>query len=79
MQENNLPLYLKPREVEAQIGISIKTLNELKGTVFKKNIHYFIPTGKTYAMWSTSALLGWIKGDDKDLASIIVNNILNIA
>jgi len=78
MQDNNLPLYLRPKDVEAKIGITIKTLNELKNTVFKKNIHYFIPTGKTYTMWSTSALIEWIKGDDNDAASNLVNEILNI-
>ena len=76
---NNLPMYLTPSDVQTKIGISKKTLEELKGTVFIKGIHYFIPTGRKYAMWDRDALLAWVKGDNSDEISDIVNDILNIA
>jgi len=74
---NTLPLYLKPNQVQNSLGISAKTLRELKDTIFIKGVHYFIPTGLTHPLWDRDALLAWIKGDDKDEVSSLVDKILN--
>ena len=74
-----LPMYLPPSEVQSKIGISTKTLLELKDSVFKRGVHYFIPTGKKYALWKTEALIKWIEGDDCSEEDELVADILNIA
>lgn len=73
----NIPMYLRPNQVENEIGISAKMLRELKDTVFKKGTHYFIPAGLTHPLWNRDALLSWINGNDYDEISSLVNDILN--
>lgn len=74
---NDLPMYLRPNQVESQIGISAKTLRDLKDSVFKKGTHYFIPKGLHHPLWDRDALLSWINGNDNDEISSLVNDILN--
>ena len=74
---NNIPMYLKPNQVENFIGISSKTLANLKDTVFIRGIHYSIPNGLKNPLWNRDALLSWINGDSKDEISSLVDNILN--
>jgi len=74
---SNIPMFLRPNQVESEIGISTKLLNELKDTIFKQGIHYFIPDGLKYAMWDRDALLSWMKGSSKSEVDIIVDDILN--
>lgn len=71
------PMYLRPNQVESQIGISAKILRDLKDIVFQKGIHYFIPQGLHHPLWNRDALLEWISGDETDNISSIVNDILN--
>ena len=73
---HNLPMYLRPNEVETKIGISSKTLRDLKDTVLIKGIHYFIPHGLTHPLWNRDALLAWINGDTQDNVSALVDEIL---
>lgn len=72
----NIPLYLKPNQVQNHLGISSKTLRDLKDTIFIKGTHYFIPIGLKYPIWSSEALINWIKNDNNDEVSSLVNNIL---
>ena len=71
------PMYLKPSQVQSSIGISAKTLRDLKDTVFKRGVHYFIPPGLTHPLWNRDALLSWIQGDSGDDVSSLVDEILN--
>lgn len=73
----NLPMYLRPGEVESKIGISVKTLRDLKDHVFKKGTHYFIPPGLKHPLWNRDALLEWINGNETDEVTSMVNDILN--
>jgi hypothetical protein len=72
-----LPMYLKPNQVQSNLGISTNTLRDLKDKVFKKGIHYFIPTGLTHPLWNRDALLEWINGNESEEISTLVNDILN--
>lgn len=73
---SNLPLYLKPSQVQNDLGISSKTLRDLKDTVFIKGKHYFIPNGLKYALWSSNALISWIENNNEDEVSCLVDDIL---
>jgi len=73
---NTLPMYLRPNQVESGLGISSKTLRDLKDDIFIKGIHYFVPSGLTHPLWDRDALLSWIKGDNKDEVSSLVDEIL---
>jgi len=70
-------MLLKPRQVESGIGISAKTLRDLKDTIFKKGIHYFIPPGLKHPLWHRDALWEWVKGDETNEAEALVDEILN--
>jgi len=72
-----IPMYLRPSEVKQYIGISQKTLNDLKDEVFQKGIHYFIPPGLKHPLWYRDALLSWVQGDSEDEARSIVDDILH--
>jgi len=71
------PMYLRPNQVQSEIGISTKILRDLKDVVFKKGTHYFVPVGLTHPLWNRDALLSWISGNDCDEISSLVNDILN--
>lgn len=73
----NIPMYLRPNQVESEIGISSKTLRVLKDTIFKRGVHYFIPTGLTHPLWNRDALLNWINGNERNEVTTLVNDILN--
>lgn len=73
----NLPMLLKPREVQRGLGIHEKTLRDLKDTIFKKGIHYFIPPGLKHPLWNRDALWEWVNGNEIDEASALVDEILN--
>lgn len=73
---NNIPMYLKPNQVVSEIGISTKTLRDLKDSVFIQGVHYFIPSGLKHPLWNRDALLSWIQGDNKDEVSSLVDDIL---
>lgn len=70
-------MLLRPRQVELGIGISSKTLRDLKDSIFKKGIHYFIPPGLKHPLWNRDALWAWVNGDETDEASELVDKILN--
>ena len=74
---STIPMYLRPNQVESEIGISTKILSDLKDTIFKQGIHYFIPDGLKYAMWDRDALLSWMKGNCKSEVDMMVDGILN--
>ena len=73
---NNIPLYLRPNQVESLIGISSRMLREFKDIKFIKGIHYCVPDGLTHPLWNRDALLAWINGDNQDEVSSIVDTIL---
>lgn len=70
-------MYLRPNQVENEIGISAKTLRDLKDSIFKKGTHYFIPKGLCHPLWNRDALLAWINGNETDEISQLVDDILN--
>ncbi len=71
------PMYLKPSEVKKYLGISQKTLRDLKDDVFLKGIHYFIPKGLRHPLWYRDALVSWVRGDNEDEARLLVDDILH--
>lgn len=74
---NSIPMYLRPNQVESKIGISTKKLRNLKDIVFKKGIHYFIPTGLTHPLWNRDALLEWVNGNETNETPSLVDEMLN--
>ena len=72
----NIPMYLRPKQVESKIGISVNILNDLKDVVFKEGVHYFIPMGLTYVLWNRDSLLDWINGNESNEINSLVNDIL---
>ena len=74
---SKIPMFLKPNEVKAYIGINPKTLNELKDTVLIRGKHYFIPPGLKHPVWNRDALLSWIQQDGNSEAEMIADDILH--
>lgn len=71
-------MFLKPRIVESELGITTKTLQEKKDTIFIRGVHYFIPDGLSYPLWDRDALIEWVKRDGIDKrADLMADKILN--
>ena len=76
--KSNIPMFLKPSQVNELIGINTKTLRDLKDTVFKKGVHYFIPDGMSYSLWKRDELINWIQGsNENNEVDSLVDDILN--
>lgn len=70
-----LPLFLKPSEMMFHFALSQKEVERLKKEeIFKLDIHYHIPQGRSYAVWNTQALLNWATSSQNN--DDIANKIL---
>jgi hypothetical protein len=43
------------------VGIDNKFLHENKNVLFKKGIHFYIPTGKKYCLWKVEEMVKWVE------------------
>ena len=77
---SKIPLFLKPKQVEQFLGISINTLNKgVKEGIYERGIHFYIPRGKAHIYWDTNSLYKWMTQDSiDDEVNSIVNDILQI-
>ena len=65
------PRFLSTGKMAKHIGVNDKFLKENKGVLFKENIHFFVPDGRSHPLWDVEKMVEWVMGKDSDVDEIL--------
>lgn len=74
---NTFKRYYRTKELCIYLSCSKTFLNERKGKVFFKGIHYFTPpTENKFLVWDILEIEKWLRGQREESKDIEVENLL---